>query len=77
MALLTVAEAEAKLKAAEKRVFAAHRLTTIAAYERQATHPAYPGQETICISNSQIWRALYDKEMAEADLIEAKAAEAK
>ncbi len=77
MTSLTVAQAEAKLKAAEKRVYAAHRLTTIAAYERQASNPAYPGQESICQSNAQVWRALYDKEMAEADLIETKATEAK
>lgn len=75
--MLTVAQAEAKLKAAEKRVFASQRLGSIASYERQASNPAYPGQEAICSSKATVEKALYDKEMAEADLIEAKAAEAK
>jgi len=74
--LLTVAQAEAKLAAAKKRVFASHRLASIAAYERQASNPVYDGQAEICQSKAAGERSLYEKEMAEADLIEAKASEA-
>lgn len=68
-----IALAEAKLAAAKKRVMAAQRLATIAAYERQAGNPAYPGQSAICLGKAEIERSLYERDLAEADLIIARA----
>lgn len=65
--------AKARLAAAEKRVFAAHQREGAAAYYRQASQPAYPGQETTCANKGAIVEALAAKTEAEADLIEAEA----
>lgn len=63
--------AEIKLKAAQKRVFAAHQLDGVRAYERQASNPAYDGQDMVCMGKAAVVRALAAQTMAEADLIEA------
>ena len=65
--------AEAKLAAAKLRVQAAHRLGTIAAYEQQAINPDYDGQSEVCMGKAEVERSLYAQQLAEADLLVAKA----
>lgn len=68
-----IEQAKAKVKAAEKRVFAAHQRDSAAAYFRQANHPICDGQSLICINKGNIVEALAAQTEAEADLIEAQA----
>jgi hypothetical protein len=67
-----VAIAQAKLAAANKRVLAAHQRENASAYMRQASNPAYEGQEMICTGKANTALAHAARTEAEADLIEAK-----
>jgi len=66
-----IARAKAKLATANKRVLAAHQRSYAAAYERQALHPAYAGQDLICMDKANVQAAIAARTEAEADLIEA------
>ena len=68
-----VKKAEAKIKAAQKRILACSQRDMAASYNRQASHPAYPGQEIICASKASMVETLASKTEAEAELIEARA----
>ena len=63
--------AEKKLKAAKLRILAAGQRARAAGYRRQAAHPAYPGQEMICLNKADEIAALAARSEAEADLIDA------
>ena len=62
--------AEKKLKAAKLRILAAGQRARAAGYRRQAAHPAYPGQEIICLDKADQIAALAARSEAEADLLE-------
>ena len=64
-------KAEKKLKAAKLRILAAGQRARAAGYRRQAAHPVYPGQDTICLDKADQIAALAAREEAEADLIDA------
>ena len=64
-------KAEKKLKAAKLRILAAGQRARAAGYRRQAMHPAYPGQEMICLDKADAVDALAVRTNAEADLLEA------
>ena len=66
-----IKQAEARLKAANLRVLAAQQAEMAAAYHRQSSRPAYPGQEMICAGKAQIVEALSAQTMARANFIEA------
>jgi hypothetical protein len=68
-----IAQAKAKLAAAELRVKAAGQRQQVEAYYRQAANPAYPGQEVICLSKAAQVEAIAMRTEAEADLILAEA----
>ncbi len=68
-----IAQAKAKIAAAQKRILACSQRDYAAAARRQATHPAYPGQEEICMGKAEQLEAFAARTMAEADLIEAEA----
>ena len=68
-----VQQARERLKAAQLRTRAAHMDDGAEAYERQATHPIYPGQESICLGKAGAVRAMAAERRAEAELIEARA----
>ena len=63
--------AEKRVKAAKLRVLAAGQRAMAAGYRRQAEHPAYPGQEIICLNKAEEIAALAARSEAEADLLEA------
>ena len=65
------AKAEVKVKAANLRFLAANQRAMAAGYRRQALHPAYPGQEIICLNKAEEIAALAARSEAEADLLEA------
>ena len=65
--------AKLRLQAANLRLCAAKRLGTINSYDRQGMHPIYPGQEMVCSGESAVWSGHREKELAEADLLEAQA----
>lgn len=69
----TIEQAKANLKAAKLRVKAAHQREHAASYLRQSEHPAYPGQEAICMGKAGTVEALAAQTEAEADLILAQA----
>lgn len=71
---MTKAQAETQLAAAKLRTLAASQRTMASGYERQATHPAYSGQDIICLGKADQVRALAVENEAKADLIAAKAA---
>ena len=64
-------KAEKKLKAANFRILAAGQRARAAGYRRQAAHPVYPGQDTICLDKADEIAALAARSEAEADLLEA------
>jgi len=64
-------KAEKKLKAAKLRILAAGQRARAAGYRRQAAHPAYPGQEIICLNKADEMDAVAARSEAEADLIDA------
>ncbi len=68
-----IALAKARVAAAQKRILACSQRDNAAAARRQAEHPAYPGQEMICIGKAEQIEAFAARTMAEADLIEAEA----
>jgi hypothetical protein len=68
-----VKKAKAKVAAAQKRILACSQRDHAAASMKQASHPAYPGQEVICIGNAAKANACADHTDAQADLIEAQA----
>ena len=65
------AKAEKKLKAAKLRILAAGQRARAAGYRRQAAHPAFPGQEIICLEKADEIAAVAARSEAEADLIDA------
>lgn len=68
-----IKKAEAKIKVAQKRILACNQRDMAAASTRQASHPAYPGQEGICAGKAETALAFADRTEAEAELIEAQA----
>ena len=64
-------KAEKKLQAANLRFLAANQRARAAGYRHQATHPAYPGQDLICLSKADEIAALVARSEAEADLLDA------
>jgi len=64
-------KAEKKLKAAKLRILATGQKARAAGYRRQAEHPAYPGQEMICLSKADEMDAFAARSEAEADLLQA------
>ena len=64
-------KAEQKLKAAKLRILAAGQRARAAGYRRQAAHPAYPGQEMICLNKADEMDAFAARSEAEADLLDA------
>ena len=67
-----IKQAEARLKAANLRVLAAQQAEMAAAYHRQSSRLAYPGQEMICAGKASIVEALSAQTMARADLVGVK-----
>lgn len=65
--------AKARLEAANLRLRAAHRDHHSQGYLRQAQHPAYPGQEEVCMGKYEIEQSLSERDRAQADLIIAEA----
>jgi len=63
-------KAEKKLKAAKLRILATGQKARAAGYRRQAAHPAYPGQEIICLNKADEMDAVAARSEAEADLLE-------
>jgi len=63
-------KAEKKLQAANLRFLAANQRAMAAGYRRQALHPAYPGQEMICLDKADAVDALAALTEAKADLFE-------
>ena len=63
--------AEKKLQAANLRLLAANQRSMAAGYRRQAEHPVYPGQDTICLDKADAVDALAVRTNAEADLLDA------
>ena len=61
---------EVKVKAAKLRILATGQRARAAGYRRQAEHPAYPGQDTICLDKADQIAALAARSEAEADLLE-------
>lgn len=68
-----VKKAEAKIKAAQKRILACSQRDMAFASRRQALHPAYEGQEFICIDKVDMADSFAHRTEAEAELIEAQA----
>ena len=64
-------KAEKKLQAANLRFLAANQRSMAAGYRRQAMHPAYPGQDTICLDKADQIAALAAREEAEAAILDA------
>ena len=64
-------KAEKKLKAAKLRILAAGQRAKAAGYRRQAAHPAYPGQDLVCLNKADEMDAVAARSEAEADLLEA------
>ena len=64
-------KAEKKLKAAKLRILAAGQRARAAGYRRQAVHPVYPGQDTICLDKADQIAALAAREEAEAAILDA------
>jgi len=64
-------KAEKKLQAANLRFLAANQRSMAAGYRRQAMHPAYPGQDTICLDKADEIAALAARSEAEAEILEA------
>ena len=62
--------AEKKLKAAKLRILAAGQRARAAGYRRQAMHPAYPGQDTICLDKADQVAALAARSEAEAAILD-------
>ena len=63
--------AEKKLKAAKLRILAAGQRARAKSYRRQAVHPVYPGQDTICLDKADQIAALAAREEAEAAILDA------
>lgn len=70
---IRIAQAEARLKAADLRVRAHCQREQASACTRQADHPAYPGQDGVCLGKAGTLIAYADRTEAEADLILARA----
>lgn len=68
-----IEQAEVRVKAANLRILAASQRDYAAGHYRQANHPIYPGQETICIGKAERIEAVASRTEAEADLLLAKA----
>jgi len=68
-----IKKAEAKVAAAQKRILACSQRDMAAASMRQASHPAYIGQDIICAGKADRANAYAMRTEAEADLIEAQA----
>ena len=64
---------ELKLKAANLRILAASQAQNAAAHRRQATHPIYPGQASICEGKAMQIDAFAARSLAEAELLETQA----
>jgi len=64
-------KAEKKLQAANLRFLAANQRSMAAGYRRQAMHPAYPGQDTICLAKADQIAVFAARSEAEADLLDA------
>ena len=63
--------AEKKLKAAKLRILAAGQRARAAGYRRQAEHPAYPGQDLVCLNKADEMDAFAARSEAEAEILEA------
>jgi len=63
--------AEKKLKAAKLRILAAGQKAKAAGYRRQAEHPAYPGQDLVCLNKADEMDAVAARSEAEAEILEA------
>ena len=63
--------AEERVKAAKLRILAANQRAMAAGYRRQAMHPAYPGQDLICMGEADAVDALATWTETEADLLDA------
>ena len=63
-------KAEKKLKAAKLRILATGQRARAAGYRRQAEHPAYPGQDLICMGEADAVDALAAWTETDADLLE-------
>ena len=63
--------AEKRVKAARLRVLAANQRAMAAGYRRQAAHPVYPGQDTICLDKADQIAVLAARSEAEAEILEA------
>lgn len=68
-----IEQAHARLNAANLRVLAASQRANAEAHRRQATHPIYPGQETVCLGKADMIDGFAARSEAQADLIEAEA----
>ena len=71
MKTLINSKAEKKLKAAKLRILATGQRAMAARYRRQAAHPVYPGQDTICLDKADQIAALAAREEAEAAILDA------
>lgn len=67
-----IAKAKAALEVANLRIKAVSQRDYAAAYMRQASHPAYDGQEIVCINKAEMCNALAAKTDAQADLLDAE-----
>lgn len=65
--------AKKRLQAANLRLRAAERQMNINGYLNQMEKTVYPGQEEVCAANAGIWAGHQQKEIAEAELLEAEA----
>ena len=63
-------KAEKKLQAANLRFLAANQRSMAAGYRRQAAHPVYPGQDTICLDKADQVAALAARSEAEAAILD-------
>ena len=68
-----IEEAQAAIKAANLRILAAGQRALAEAHRRQASHPAYPGQDMICVGKADQIDAFAARSEAQADLVEAEA----
>ena len=68
-----IAQAQARLKAANLRILAAGQRANADAHRRQSNHPIYAGQSEICMSKADQIDAFASRSEAQAELIEAEA----
>jgi len=64
--------AQKRREAANLRVVAASQRANATAHRRQAEHPAYPGQDMICLGKADQIDAFAARSEAQADLIESE-----